>query len=197
MAFKVETESIVRREVTGELVTGDTDTVAELICNSDPGIMPICLNDDKATPDTPIPDVRIEKYLSEVVDQNISTTEDYYRAYKKYVVPVTGVSHIDKAAMRAMMMKPRVRERLKFLRDSEWELNRPNLLGITRRFEALIEDEDLRPADKINALNSLAKVAGLITKENEDGGGNNRVTVTFNMQERPRDMKNVVDVEAQ
>jgi len=195
MAFKVETESIVRREVTGELVTGDTDTVAELICNSDPAIMPICLNDDKATPETPIPDVRIEKFLMEIVDQNISTTEDYYRAYKKYVIPCTGVAHIDKSAMRTMMMKPRVKERLKFLRDSEWELNRPTLLGITKRFEALINEEDLRPADKITALNSLAKVAGLITKESDDGGGNNRVTVTFNMQERPRELKNVVDIQ--
>jgi len=196
MSFTVEEESIVRREITGELVTGDTDTVAELICNSDSAIMPICLNDDKATPETPIPDVRIEKYLSEVVDQNISTTEDYYRAYKKYVVPITGVSHIDKAAMRAMMMKPRVKARLKFLRNSEWELNRPTILGITKRFEALIEDEDLRPADKINALNSLAKVAGLITKEGTaNGGENNRVTVVFNMQESPREMKNIVDVQ--
>ena len=197
MAFKVETESIVRREVTGELVTGDKDPTAELICNSDPAIMPVCLNDDKALPDLPIPDVRIEKFLAEIVDQNISTTEDYYRAYKKYVIPVTGVSHIDKAAMRSVMMKPRIKARLSFLRDSEWELNRPNLMGITRRFEALIEDEDLRPADKINALNSLAKVAGLITKENTGGGNDsNRVTVVFNMQESPR-MKNVVDAEAQ
>lgn len=196
MAWTIEDGAIVRREVTGELVTGDKDTQTELICNSEPTIMPICLNDDKALPETPIPDVRIEKFLMEVVDQNISTTEDYYRAYKKYVIPCTGVAHIDKSAMRAMMMKGRVRERLKFLRDSEWELNRPTLLGITKRFEALINEEELRPADKITALNSLAKVAGLITKENDDGGGNNRVTVTFNMQERPRELKNVVEVKA-
>jgi hypothetical protein len=82
---------------------------------------------------------------------------------------------------------------LKFLRDAEWELNRPNIQSIAEEFERIIEDEDLMARDKINALNSLAKIAGVIEQKTEQSN-QSAVSIVFNMAEKP---KNAVTVNAE
>ena len=95
--------------------------------------------------------------------------------------------------MRKLMMSPVVRARLKFLRDAEWELNRPNIQSIAKEFERIIDDEDLMARDKINALNSLAKIAGVIEQKSEQNN-QSAVSIVFNMAEKP---KNPVIVNAE
>ena len=90
-------------------------------------------------------------------------------------------------------MSPVVRARLKFLRDAEWELNRPNIQSIAKEFERIIDDEDLMARDKINALNSLAKIAGVIEQKTEQSN-QSAVSIVFNMAEKP---KNPVTVNAE
>ena len=145
--------------------------------------LPTCVDAD-ASPELPIQDKRIENFLDAIVENNCTSTDAYFSMYKKWMTPLSGKASDDKAMMRRLMMKPLVRARLKFLRDAEWELNRPNIQGIARKFECLIDDEDLRPADKINALNSLAKIAGVL---GESGVKDTtpHVTLTFNMSEKP------------
>ena len=87
-------------------------------------------------------------------------------------------------------MSPVVRARLKFLRDAEWELNRPNIQSIAEEFERIIEDEDLMARDKINALNSLAKIAGVIEQKTEQSN-QGAVSIVFNMAEKPKNAVNV------
>lgn len=200
MPIKVKREKLSVREKTGERVA-DKDTYADRYApayadENAPAIkadeyLPACIREKDAQPEMPIPDKRVEMFLNEIVERNISTTAGYYDAFKKHMTPITGRAEIDKSNMRAMMMTSRVRERLKFLRDAEWELNRPNIQGLARQFQNLIEDEDIRASDKINALNSLAKIAGLLEQKQDSGKGH--ITVTFNMQESPK-TEQIIDI---
>lgn len=150
-------------------------------------LLPACIYEADNPPDTPIPDIRVESFLEEVVDRNIKGTDGYYNVYKRHMTPLTGDTRTDKANLRRMMAQPLIRARLRYLRESEWELNKPNIQAIATEFENIIYDEDLRPADRITALNSLAKLVGLFEQKTQAPTG---VTVTFNMQERPR----IIDV---
>lgn len=200
MPTKIKREKLSVREKTGERVA-DKDTHTDVYAptyadehtpmrNADE-YLPACIHDKDVSPEMPIPDRRVEMFLDEIVERNISTTRGYYDVYKKHMTPITGRAEIDKSNMRAMMMTSRVRERLKFLRDAEWELNRPNIQGLAQQFQNLIEDEDIRASDKINALNSLAKIAGVLEQKQDSGKGN--IVVTFNMQEAPR-LEQAIDV---
>jgi hypothetical protein len=199
MPINVKREKLSVREKTGERVA-DKDTYADRYAPAyadehTPAIndeyLPTCIKEKDVAPEIPIPDKRVEMFLNEIVERNISNTAGYYDAFKKHITPITGCAEIDKSNMRTMMMSSRVRERLKFLRDAEWELNRPNIQGIARQFEYLIESEDIKASDKITALNSLAKIAGLLEQKQDSGKGH--ITVTFNMQEMPK-MEQVIDV---
>lgn len=200
MPIKVKREKLSVREKTGERVA-DKDTYADRYApayadENAPAIkadeyLPVCIKEKDVAPEIPIPDRRVEMFLDEIVERNITTTTGYYDAFKKHMTPITGRAEIDKSNMRTMMMSSRVRERLKFLRDAEWELNRPNIQGIARQFESLIDNEDIKPSDKINALNSLAKIAGLLEQKQDSGKGH--ITVTFNMQESPK-TEQVIDI---
>ena len=187
---------ICKREKTGERTDGNIDDYAPTYIdthNDDVVCVPACIYNKDLTPDNPIPDKRVEMFLDEIVENDVHTTSEYYNLFKKHITPITGRKEIDKANMRKLMMAPAVRARLKFLRDAEWELNRPHMQTIAREFENLINDEDLVPRDKINALNSLAKITGLIenTATQQTSG---QVSITFNMAEKP---KNPVTVNAE
>ena len=160
------------------------------ISTGEPVCVPMCVYDKDLLPENPIPDKRIEMFLDEIVECNAHHTEDYYRLFKKHLTPITGRKEIDKSNMRKLMMSPAVKARLKFLRDAEWELNRPNIQSIAQQFESIIESEDLMPRDKITALNSLAKIAGVI-EQKQDTASQGAVSITFNMAERPKSAVNV------
>lgn len=178
------------REKTGERTDGYTDKFAptytdESAHNDEPVCVPMCVYDKDLLPENPIPDKRIEMFLDAIVECNAHRTEDYYQLFKKHLTPITGRREIDKSNMRKLMMSPAVKARLKFLRDAEWELNRPNIQSIAQQFEAIIDNEDLMPRDKITALNSLAKIAGVIEQKTE-GASQGAISVTFNMAEKPK-----------
>ena len=177
MGFEFKDE-IERRENTGEKVT-DADKIT-------PEALPTCVNEKDADPAIPIDDKRIENFLSAIVDEDVHSTDGYYRLYKQAMTPITGVRTIDMSNMRSLMMKSRVRERLKFLRASEWELNRPTITNIARRLENIAANEETRPSDAINALNSLVKLANLA--ETPERATMGKINVVFNMQERPKDV---------
>ena len=181
MGFEFKDE-IERRENTGEKVT-DADKYI-------PEALPACINDTDADPTIPIEDKRIENFLAAIVDSDVHTTEEYYKLYKQEVTPITGVRRIDMNNMRTLMMKKRIRERLKFLRASEWELNRPTITDIARRLKYIADGEETKPSDAINALNSLVKLANLAETPERTTMG--KINVVFNMQERPKE--NVKDV---
>lgn len=143
---------------------------------------PIKLDAD-VSPDTPIPDMKIENFLMQIVEQGITGTDNLFRVYCTCKFDTDKPIPIARNDMRTLLSTPRVRERLKYLRESEWELNRPNILQISRKFEELIDDEELKPNDKINALNSLAKLVGLFEKNEVDKSA--KVAIIFNSQEMP------------
>lgn len=180
------------REKTGERTDGNIDKYAPTYIdahinddNDESVCVPMCVYNKDLMPDNPIPDKRIEMFLDAIVENDAHSTSDYYELFKKHLTPITGRKEIDKANMRKLMMAPAVRARLKFLRDAEWELNRPHLQTISREFERLIDNEDLTPRDKIAALNSLAKVAGVI-ENNSSQQTTGQVSITFNMAEKPK-----------
>lgn len=184
MGFKLKTQ-IERRENTGEKVI---ETNADAIEH-----LPACLDDKDADPTLPIDDKRVETFLEWIVDSDAHTTEEYYMAYREYMTPITGVRHIDINNMRRMMMKQRVRARLKFLRASEWEINKPTIIGVSKRLDSIINEEQNKPADVISAINTLVKVAN-IGDANADAHSGGKITVVFNMQEKPKDM--IIDADA-
>lgn len=140
--------------------------------------------DEIGKPDEPINDARIEDFLAMVVEDAVNSTDEFYYRYRQCKFPGDAPERILKSRMRCLLMKPRVRERLKFLRDAEWELNQPTLLGISKEFKDLIDQSELRPADKINALNSLAKLTGLF--DGDKSKRQTQVAIVFNSQETPK-----------
>jgi hypothetical protein len=86
--------------------------------------------------------------------------------------------------MRYLLHLTRVKARLTFLRQSELELNAPNTLSIIQKFKNLIDTEELKPADRINALNSLTKVAGLLDRAEKQPGS--KIAIYFNSEEGPK-----------
>lgn len=176
------------REKTGERTDGYNDEYAPVYIdkdNDEPICVPACVYNKDLSPENPIPDKRIEMFLDAIVECNAHRTDDYYQLFKKHLTPITGRREIDKANMRKLMMAPAVRARLKFLRDAEWELNRPNIQSIVQQFEEIIDNEDLMPRDKITALNSLAKITGVI-EQKQEGASQGAVSITFNMAEKPK-----------
>ena len=183
------------REKTGERTDGYTDRYAPAYIDESEhtdryACVPMCVYDKDLLPENPIPDKRIEMFLDAIVECNAHRTDDYYNLFKKYLTPITGRKEIDKSNMRKLMMAPAVRARLKFLRDAEWELNRPNIQSIAHQFEEIIDNEDLMPRDKITALNSIAKIAGVIEQKTE-GVSQGAISVTFNMAEKPKTPVNI------
>lgn len=182
------------REKTGERTDGYADKYAptytdepihaDMMAHADVCV-PACVYDKDHVPTNPIPDKRVEMFLDDIVESNARCTDDYYQLFKKHLTPITGRRDIDKANMRKLMMSPVVRARLKFLRDAEWELNRPNIQTIAKEFERIIDNEDLMARDKINALNSLAKIAGVIEQKTEQSN-QGAVSIVFNMAEKPK-----------
>jgi len=135
-------------------------------------------------PATAIADNRIEDFLSLIVEDAVNSTSDLYYRYRQCGFPGDAPERILKNEMRSLLMKPRVKDRLKYLREAEWELNQPTMLGICKKFEEIINEEELRPQDKIAALNSLAKIAGLF--EGDRNRSSSQIAIIFNSKESPQ-----------
>lgn len=147
---------------------------------------PFKLDDEVVTPENPISDLRIENFLMNIIEANCTTADDMYQWYKKAGFNLTGERSQDINSMRVMMRKPRVRERLKFLRESEWELIKPNNLTLKHQFEHILHGEFTKPAEQISALNSLGKLSGDLNRKESTNPSGNKTVIVFNSAEAPK-----------
>ncbi len=147
---------------------------------------------EASTPDKPLPDLRVERFLMEITENAITGTEKIFNVYKKCGFPVDMPIPAARNEMRKLLNTPAVKERLKYLKQSEWELNRPDIINISRQFEDMLSGgyEDLTPSDRIKALNSLAKLVGLLDRTEEVNQGT-QVAVVFNGSETGQNVKDI------
>lgn len=173
-----------KRDVhTGEYIDPDATNLAPVKADADVNIS--LLDDSTTAPDVPIADNQVEAFLVSIAENAITGTDRLFVEYRRSSFPQDAPEAILKSRMRQILAKPRVRERLQYLRNLEWELNRPDILSISKRFEELIDDE-IRPTDKILALNSLAKLVGLLGQK--EAPKQPQVAIIFNSQEQPKDV---------
>ena len=144
------------------------------------------------TPDKPLPDLRVERFLMEIAENAVTGTEKIFNVYKKCGFPVDMPIPAARNEMRKLLNTPAVKERLKYLKQSEWELNRPDIINISRQFEDMLSGsyEDLTPSDRIKALNSLAKLVGLLDRT-EEVNQSTQVAVVFNGSETGQNVKDI------
>lgn len=147
---------------------------------------PFKLEDELVTPENPISDLRIENFLMNIIESNCTTADEMYQCYKRSGFNLTGERSQDINSMRVMMRKPRVRERLKFLRESEWELIKPNNLTLKHQFEHILHGEFTKPAEQISALNSLGKLSGDLNRKEGANPSGNKTVIVFNSAEAPK-----------
>lgn len=141
------------------------------------------LADEGATPEIPLADERIENFLMHLVEGAYDTAADIYDCYKDAGFTLTGKRHQDMNSMRTLMRKPRVKDRWKFLQQSEWELTKPSVLSIKKRLTELV-DSDIKPAELLAGIAQLAKL-----NHELEAKGNSQETKTmviFNSCEAPK-----------
>lgn len=170
---------------TGEYLDPNADATDIATVNTDADANMALLDDTTTAPDVPIADNLVESFLVSIAENAVTGTDRLFVEYRRNNFPADAPEAILKSRMRQLLAKPRVRERLQYLRNLEWELNRPDILSISKRFEELIEDE-IRPSDKILALNSLAKLVGLLGQK--EAPKQAQVAIIFNSQEQPKDV---------
>lgn len=149
---------------------------------------PFQLEDETAEACVPMADARIERFLMAVVEEGLNRPADMLKAYRDAGFTQTGVDFQDKNSMRVLLDKKRVSERWRYLRRSEWEIQRPSKIDIKRRYEEILDDEDTRPTDRLKALDGMLKLMGDV--DEAAGKTKAETTVIFNAIERPR-MKEV------
>lgn len=170
--------------VTAQVITIPEVKPVDIVVKTEPDIKPFQTLDANSDPDIPVNDIRVESFLEKIVLDNLTDSNSIYDAFRRCGFSLSGNRSIDYASMRYLLHLTRVKSRLAFLRQSELELNSPNTLSLIQKFNSLIETEDLKPADKINALNSLAKVAGLLDRTEKPQS--NKIAIYFNSEEGPK-----------
>ena len=156
----------------------------------------LALVDENAEPFTPIQDQRIERFLMRIVEGGITKTDHMYSIYKKAEFPLTGIDLQDKGTMRILLSKKRVKDRWNYLKESEWDIRKPTKLSLQIEYERIIDDPEVKPSDKLKALDGLTKLLGL-ADANELA--NNSTTVIFNSIDKPRitaKNKHTIDITA-
>mgnify|MGYP007011669869 CR=1 FL=1 len=149
----------------------------------------LVLIDEDESPQTPIKDARIEKFLTEITERALTNSKDIYRIYKQCNLPLSGDEVQSRNLMKSILSKKRVKMRWKYMQSAEWDIRKPTRLSLQQQYESLLDDEETRPADKIRALNGLEK---LMTMSDEESEGIS-ATVVFNAMDRPKGP--VIDVE--
>jgi hypothetical protein len=143
--------------------------------------------DVEGNPEDPIDDEKIETFLLNIVDRRITKSDDLFLLYKEAGFTITGKRFQDKNSMRVLMRKPRFRERLKYLINTEWEVTQPNKLSLASMYEEIADDSEMSPQARLKAIDGLAKLAQA-DKEKSDSKA---VSVVFNFSERPKELKDV------
>ncbi len=153
------------------------------------------LVDEEAEPFVPLADLRVERFLMLMVENHINKPAEMYRAYKEAGFDLSGIEMQDKSSMRFLLAKKRVRERWSYLKQSEWELSKPSKTAIKAKYDAIIDDPDIKPSDKLKAIDGLLKLLGDLEGNNVKSAN---TTVIFNASDKPRKAKineHIIDVE--
>ncbi len=166
----------------GKISTDVVLTEAQMI--QEQSHAPMVLADEEADPHVPLADMRIERFLLEVVENGLNKPHQLLQAYIDAGFVTTGISYQDKNSMRFMMDKKRVRERLKYLRRLEWELQKPSRINIKNEYDKIIDDHEIKPSDKLRALEGLTKL--LDGDEVGEQKTKTETTVIFNAVDKPR-----------
>ena len=150
--------------------------------------VPVCMdkilatiNEDK--PSVEINDNRIESFLCMIVENSLHGMTSMVEAYKNSGFNIDKPMPVIKNDIRKLLSHKRVKDRLAYMRDCEWDINRPDMSLICKKLNDIIEDEDLAVNAKITAINSLAKLAGMF--EQNQHKSDTKVAVIFNTQEKP------------
>lgn len=143
--------------------------------------------DVEGNPEDPIDDEKIETFLLNIVDRRITKSNDLFLLYKEAGFTITGKHFQDKNSMRVLMRKPRFRDRLKYLINTEWEVTQPNKLSLASMYEEIADDGEMSPQARLKAIDGLAKLA----QADKGKSDSKAVSVVFNFSERPKELKDV------
>jgi len=154
--------------------------------------VPVCIdsiiakiNDDE--PSVAIQDNRIETFLCSIAEGSLHGMAAMMNAYKQAGFNVDKPIPVVKNDIRRLLSHKRVRDRLKYMRDCEWDINKPDISLICKKLNEIIDDEELAVNAKITAINSLAKLAGMF--EQNQHKSDTKVAIVFNTQEKPPDVE--------
>ena len=142
----------------------------------------IPLEFDNKAPEVPISDPVVETFLMKLIELNPPTAATKYEVYKSAGFTLTGRRYEDMNAMRLLMRNPRVRDRFKWLQQSEWELEALNKVHFKKMIAAVMDDS-FRPQDKLTAISMLGDLCEV--KDSKSSGGGNKTVVIFNASEQP------------
>jgi hypothetical protein len=142
----------------------------------------MCIKENEA-PDMPIANMKIESFLCNIAENSLHGMPALIEAYKRCGFNVDKPSALVRNDIRHLLFNKRIKERLAYLKECEWEINKPDLSSICKEFEDILNDEELAMNSRITALNSLAKLAGLL--ENNQHKSDTKVAVIFNTSEKP------------
>lgn len=139
------------------------------------------INDD--SPAVAINDTRIENFICMITEDSLHGMAAMVDAYKKCGFDIDRPMPLLKNDIRKLLSHKRVKERLNYMRECEWEINKPDMSLICKNLNDIIEDGDIAVNAKITAINSLAKLAGMF--EQNQHRSDTKVAVIFNTQEKP------------
>jgi len=182
-------ESIITKQLPTGLPVNDTPSKADddayaHVTVAKQSILDMVDIDTNGTPDMPVADERIETLLEYIIDENITKSVNMYNKYRTCGFPLVGHHITDINNFRVLMRTTRVRERLKFLRESEFELNAPTTQKLSTILEMVMDDDESQARDKIAAVNTAAKVLGIAKPAGSDSSA--RTIINFNSSEKPK-----------
>lgn len=138
---------------------------------------------ENESPDMPIANMKVETFLCNIAEQSLHGMPALVDAYKRCGFNVDKPPALVRNDIRRLLFNKRIKERLAYLKECEWEINKPDLSSICKEFENILNEEELAMNSRITALNSLAKLAGLL--ENNQHKSDTKVAVIFNTSEKP------------
>lgn len=142
----------------------------------------MCVKENEA-PDMPIANMKVETFLCTIAEESLHGMPALISAYKKCGFNVDKPPALVRNDIRRLLFNKRIKERLAYLKECEWEINKPDLSSICKEFENILNEEELAMNSRITALNSLAKLAGLL--ETNQHKSDTKVAVIFNTSEKP------------
>ena len=154
--------------------------------------VPVCIDSiiakfDDNEPSVAINDNRVETFLCTIAEESLHGMSAMMDAYKQAGFNVDKPVPVIKNDIRRLLSHKRVRDRLKYMKECEWDINKPDISLICKKLNDIIDDDELAVNAKITAINSLAKLAGMF--EQNQHKSDTKVAIVFNTQEKPPDVE--------